>query len=125
MKTTRGRDATVRRGRRAVASAAPRSSALRSVSDSRVVRSMTLSGLQTARTLEKRLDHLRDALLVDGRANVVCDREHALVRIGDGDAVPRPLEQLDVVLSVAERHRRLSREAEALGDELEPGRFRH
>ena len=39
------------------------------------------------------------------RADEVCHREDALVRVRDGHAVRRPLEQLDVVLPVTERDR--------------------
>ena len=60
---------------------------------------------QDALTSQVRLDHLRHALLVDRRADEVGDREHPLVRVLDRDAVAGPLEQLDVVLAVAEGDR--------------------
>ena len=63
----------------------------------------------------RRLEHLRDALLGRGRADPVGHRLHPLVRVLDRDAVAGPLDQLDVVLAVAERDRLLAREAEMLG----------
>ena len=73
----------------------------------------------------QRFDHLRDALLGGRRADPVGDRQHARVRVRDGDAEAGPLEQLDVVLAVAERDGPLAREAEVLGQEPEPGALRH
>src|SRR5581483_4723236 len=71
------------------------------------------------------LDDLRDALLVDGRADEVRERERLRVRVRDGDGVTGPFEQLDVVLTVAERDGLLPREPEPPGEELEPGALRH
>ena len=48
----------------------------------------------------------------------------ARVRVLDRDPVAGPLEQLDVVLAVAERDRLRGREAEPLGEEVEPGALR-
>src|SRR6185312_8805061 len=79
---------------------------------------------QDALTSQVRLDHLRHALLGDGRADEVGDREHPLLRVLDGDAVVGPLEQLDVVLAVAEGNRLRCGEAEALGEEREPRALR-
>ena len=42
------------------------------------------------------------------------------MRVRDRDAEAGPVEQLEVVLAVAERDRLLRREAEALGEELRP-----
>ena len=47
------------------------------------------------------------------------------MRVGDGDAVAGPVDQLDVVLTVAERDRALAGKAEMLGEEFETGGFRH
>ena len=66
---------------------------------------------------------MRHALFLYGRADEVRDREHTLVSVRDGHAVARPLEQLDVVLAVAEGDRRFAREAEPFGYEREPWRL--
>ena len=75
--------------------------------------------------VHKRFEHGRDALLGGRRADPVGDRLHALVRVLDRDAVARPLEQLDVVLAVAERDRLLRREAEVAGQKVEARALRH
>ena len=71
------------------------------------------------------LDHLGHSFLGGRGADPVGDREHARVRVGDGDAEAGPLEQLDVVLPVAEGDRPLGREAQVLGQEAETGALRH
>src|SRR5207253_10857537 len=82
-----------------------------------------LSGGRSPR--QECLKHLRNALLVDGGTDEVRDLLDPLVRVGDGYAVAGPLDELDVVLAVAERDRLFPRETDVLGDELEPGRLRH
>ena len=72
----------------------------------------------------KRLEHLRDALLGRAGADPVGARLQPLVRVLDRDPVARPLEQLDVVLAVAERDRLPRREAEVLREEREPAALR-
>jgi hypothetical protein len=47
-----------------------------------------------------------------------------VVGVRHRDSVPRPVDELDVVLAVAECDRALAREAEVLGEEVEAGRLR-
>ena len=68
---------------------------------------------------------MRHALLLHGWADEIGNRQHPLVRVLDRDRVAGPLEQLDVVLTVPERDRSLSRKAEMLASydsapELDP-----
>ena len=47
------------------------------------------------------------------------------MRVRDGDAVAGPIDQLHVVLAVAERNRAFAREAQVLREEREAARLRH
>ena len=54
------------------------------------------------------LNHLRDTFLLGRGTDEVRTRLHRGMRISDGDREPRPLDELDVVLAVAERDRPLA-----------------
>jgi hypothetical protein len=68
---------------------------------------------------------LSHAFIVNGRADEIGDLLHQIVRILDRHAIAGPVDELDVVLPVAEREGALTREAEPLGKELEAGGLLH
>ena len=66
-----------------------------------------------------RLQNLRHALVGVARADEIGHGEDALVGVRDRDAVAGPLQQLDVVLAVAESDGALALEADVGGEEEE------